>query len=167
MFGKFRLASALAIPLAGALAFSTVPSASAMTVYASPTALKSAGAISAQPVHYWRHRRYYGGYEGAAFAAAAMGMIAAIAASSHDGCDWDSCDDYGYGGGPYYGGWGGGYGYGHWGRYGHWGHWGGGHWGGGHWGGGGWAGHHWNGGGQHFAFAHGGGHGGGFVWRRH
>jgi len=156
MLSKNWLTRAVAIPLAGALALSVAPPAIAMTNYASPAMLKPVVATSAQPVgyhhRYWRHHNY----GGAVFAATALGLMAAIAASSHD-CDWGSCDDYSYGpdygygygyggpyyGGPYYGGWAGHR------------HWGGGHayWGGHpHWGAGG---HAWHG----HAFA-----GGGPIW---
>ena len=139
MSSWFRLAPAIAIPLAGALAFSAAPPASAMTSYASPAILKSAGATSARPVAYYYHhwRRHYGYGGGAAFAATAFGMIAALAATSSYDCEWGACDDYGYGyGGPYYGyggpyyGYGGPY-YGGWGGHRHWEHWGGRMWNGG------------------------------------
>lgn len=114
MSSKFRLTPAVAIALAGTVAFSAAPPASAMTSYASPAILKSAAATFAQPVAYrYRHRHYYGG--GAAFAAAAFGMIAALAATSSYDCGWGACGDYSYDyggpyygyGGPYYRGWGG------------------------------------------------------------
>ncbi|MGA2493443.1 MAG: hypothetical protein ABSF67_10885 [Roseiarcus sp.] len=150
MSSKFRLAPAIAITLVGALAFSTAPTASAMTSYASPAILKSAAAPSAQPVayryHHWRHGYYYGG--GAAFAAAAFGMIAALAATSSYDCDWGACGDYNYDyGGPYYG-YGGPY-YGGWGGYHHWQH---------------WSGHAWHGGDRH-VFANGGGRRWWPTWR--
>jgi hypothetical protein len=142
MFSRFWLAPAIAVPIVGALAFSAATPASAMPSYASPAISKYAGESPVQPIayRYWRRHRYYGAGEGAAFAAAAFGMIAAIAASSsHDDCDWGECgDDYE---GPYYGGWGG---YRHWGGHHYWG------------------GHAWHGFGHH-AFANAGG--GGFWWR--
>ena len=154
MFSSFRLAPAVAIPLAGALAFSAPSPASAMTNYASPAILKSAAATSVQPVAYrYRHWRHGYSYGGAAFAAAAFGVIAAIAASSSNDCDWGACGDYSYdyggpyygNGGPYYGGLGG---HPYWGGHRHWGA---------------WSGHAWQGGGRH-VFANGGG--GQRWWRR-
>ena len=156
MLSKIWLTRAVTIPLAGALAFSVAPPAIAMTNYASPAILKPVVATSAQPVaYYYRHWRHHN-YGGAVFAATALGLIAAIAASSSHDCDWGSCGDYGYDtggpyygyGGPYYGGWAGHR-----------------HWGGGH---AYWGGHpHWAGAGGHSWHGHAFAGGGGPIWPHH